>query len=79
MGRRVCPKSFPVSPQSYYFMELFGRTHGGEAGTDLTHLPQSGGILEQPNIFFHASDIIADVKARHYIKKLKATKDAGSD
>jgi hypothetical protein len=76
IGKGVCPKSFPISHQSYYFMDLYNETHGGEGGLELKHLPEAGGVLDQPNIFFNASNVIRQVRAEFYSKKIK---DATSD
>lgn len=74
IGKGVCPKSFPLSSQSLYFLNLYGITHGGDYGNDLTHLPVSGGALEQPAIFYTASDIISSVRARHFSEKMEEDK-----
>lgn len=70
IGKGVCPKSFNISRQSYYYLDLYRKTHGGDYGIDLTHLPLSGGVLEQPNIFFAASDIISSVRSQHFSDKI---------
>jgi hypothetical protein len=72
VGKGICPKSFPLSPQSLYFLDLYHKTHGGEAGCDLTHLPIAGGLLDQPNIFFSAVDVIRAVKIDRYNRKIDA-------
>jgi hypothetical protein len=70
IGKGVCPKSFPITKQSHYFLELFRLTHGGEYGLELMRLPLSGGVLDQPAIFYQASDIIRNVKSRFIKAKL---------
>lgn len=72
MGRGVCIKSLPVFQECYYFLDLYNKTHGGETGTELLHLPYSGGILEQPQIFFDACDHITRVKSAFLREKLDA-------
>jgi hypothetical protein len=73
----VCPRSFPISPQSFYFLDLYGRTFGGKYGTDLVHLPLGGGVVEQPNIFFEATDIIRSEHSKYVTKKMENS--LGSD
>ena len=78
IGKGICPKSFPITRQSYYFLELFSLTHGGEAGTELTNLPLSGGVLEQPAIFFNACNIIGSVRSRYLRDKLGEHKQSNN-
>jgi len=66
----LCPKSFPTSKQSLYYLDLFFRTHGGETGNDVTHLPYKGGVLDQPNLFFAASDVISSVRSAYLSRKI---------
>ena len=75
LGKGICPKSFPVTQQSLYFLDIYYKTHGGEYGTDLVHLPNSGGVLDQPNLFFVASDIIARVRSRYFKARLDEDKN----
>jgi hypothetical protein len=75
----VCPKSFPITPQSYYFLDLYHKTHGGQYGGDLTHLPITGGVLEQPNVFFMASDIISNVRSQHFSEKIDNEREANQN
>lgn len=70
IGKGVCPKSFPISRQSYYFLELYDLTHGGEYGTELLHLPLTGGVLEQANIFHQACSVISTARSRIFREKL---------
>ena len=79
IGKGICPKSFPISKQSHYFLELFRLCHGGEYGLELMRLPHSGGVLDQSAIFFQASDIIRAVKSRLFKEKLDASKGEGQD
>lgn len=69
IGKGVCPKSFPLTRQSVYFLDVYSKTHGGESGNQLTMLPNTGGVLDQPNMFFSVSDIISEVRARYIRKK----------
>ena len=75
IGKGVCPRSFPTSRQSYYFMDIYYKTHGGDNATDLARLPNAGGVLDQPHIFFSASDVISSQRAKFLRKKLDANKD----
>lgn len=77
IGRGVCPKSFPVSPQSHYFLGLYHITHGGEYGLDLMHLPNEGGALDQPNIFFSSSTAISHIRGKFFGDKIKKSEDGG--
>lgn len=75
IGKGVCPKSFPLTRQSYYFLDIYAKTHGGEYGTDLTFLPNSGGILDQPNIFYAASSVISSIRSAFFRKRLDESKN----
>lgn len=70
IGRGFCPKSYPISPQSFYFLDLYYKTYGGEYGTELRHLPLRGGALDQPSLFYAAMDVIVAEKYKHIGKQL---------
>lgn len=43
---------------------------------DIIHLPFAGGVQEQPNLWWTASDIIKSVRSQHYSDKMdKANKE----
>jgi hypothetical protein len=69
IGKGICPKSFPMTRQSFYFLDIHSKTHGGESGNTLINLPNEGGVLDQPNIFFSATDVISSVRARSLRKR----------
>lgn len=75
IGKGICPRSFPTSSQSLYFLDMYYLTHGGESGLDLVHLPNEGGILDQPSLFFRACEIISHQKALKTRKRLKEIED----
>ena len=78
IGLGICPKSFPIDAQSFYFLDLYNKTHGGETGNQLINLPNSGGVLDQPNIFFSASEIIGIQRSKFLQRKLDEA-NAGKD
>ena len=78
VGKGFCPKSYPISQQSFYFLDLYQKTHGGEQGMELLHLPLAGGALDQPNIFYAAMDVIAAERAQTWRKKFAEIEDKSS-
>lgn len=69
IGKGICPKSFPLTRQSVYFLDIYSKTHGGDSGNQLINLPNAGGVLDQPNIFFSAADTISEIRSRYIRKK----------
>lgn len=74
LGKGLCPRSFPLSRQSYYFLELYRLTRG--EGYSLARLPLSGGVLDQPNIFYRACSAI-DKAVDSFKKEQDAKQDKG--
>ena len=53
----VCIKSFPRTHLTNALLSLLMLCMGGYSGTELIHLPCTGTILDQPNIFIEAYNI----------------------
>ena len=75
----ICPKSFPLSRFTFRALELFDLCHGGPTGTDLLHLPVCPTILDNPNIFFEAREVIIKEKNEYQQEKEKELKSKGKN
>jgi hypothetical protein len=70
----VCIKSFPRTLLTNSLLNLIMLCTGGFNGTELTHLPFKGTILEQPNIFIEAYNIYTDEHNKYVQEKRKDDK-----
>lgn len=62
----VCVKSFPKSQLTSEILGLLNICLGGHNGTDLVHLPCSGTILDQPNIFIESYFIYVNEYSKYW-------------
>lgn len=68
----VCVKSFPKTKLSSDILGLLNICLGGQTGTDLVHLPYSGTILDQPNIFIEGFYVYMNEHSKYWKQKQKA-------
>jgi len=68
--RGICPKSLPISELSRRLLSLLTLTCGGKHGTELIHLPESGQILDQSNLFLTSYFIYRGEVTRHISKEI---------
>ena len=75
-SRGICVKSFPQTKLTAKILSMLNLCLGGQNGTELVHLPESGTIFDQSNIFIESFYIYVDeVSKYNRIKRIEKKED----